>query len=565
MRVLSFVLLLSSVVTACRYKELPPLGATDGSVTGDAPGGCTGSAAQCGSDNALYQCDSTSGQLTKVEDCQYGCTVDRCKACDPNTTFCSADDLVSCDANGNIVNPMTCANGCQASQCNACKPGTSSCNASGNAVTCGPDGNPETPVICGANGCVNGVCNSCTPNTVTCNGDTLVTCGGNGTVQATTACSFGCASTATSHCKVFTPSYGLSVPTGTQTDIVISDNATLDLTNCANGSVNLTIGTTATTLMSPQVSSVAQAGGTPICVVRFKKLTVMAGFQLNVTNDSTTGNVLSLEGTDDISIAGTINFAYSGRGPAPGADANTMAGINYAIAPGAGGGGAVRAGGNGGACTGCNTATPGSTGGGAISDIRTVLRPGSVGGTIRNGMFQYGIGGGGGGAMHLLSMTRVTVASTGRLIANGFGGHADVTTRSLGSGGGSGGTIVIEAPSVTFSANALAVANGGGAEGGCPVCMGFQCTNAAGENGQLSANRAAGGNCNGAGNGGWEANGDLSIPANGANANASAEISAGGGGGASGFVFLRGKAGANVTVTGAVISPPPTIEGVTAN
>src|ERR1043165_6954289 len=218
MRAFSFVLLLSSALIACRYEELPKLNAGDGSV--DAPGGCTGTAMQCGADDVLYQCDAASGHLTKVQDCQYGCSVDHCNACEANTTFCSGDDLVMCDAGGNLVNPMTCAKGCQASKCNQCTPGTSSCDASGNAVTCGLDGTPGTPMACGASGCISGICNSCTPNTVTCNGDTLVTCGGNGMIQATSSCTWGCASGATSHCKVFTPSYGLSVPSGTQADLV---------------------------------------------------------------------------------------------------------------------------------------------------------------------------------------------------------------------------------------------------------------------------------------------------------------------------------------------------------
>jgi hypothetical protein len=542
----------------------------DGGVTPDAPGGCTGTTVACGTDNALYQCDENSGSLTKVQDCQYGCTSDHCNECAADTTFCNGDDLVMCDGSGTIVNPMTCANGCQGDHCNTCKPGVSYCDGSGNAVTCGLDGMPGTPMACGSAGCISGVCNTCQPSTVSCQGDTLVSCAANGTVQGTTACTFGCGVTPNAHCKVFQPSYVGTTPTGTLPDLVIDSNAVLDITGCPNGSVGLSKGGVGTTLVSPQVANVVQSGGTPICVVRFGKITVMAGFTLNVVNDYATGNVLSLEATDDVSIAGTITFTNSHNGPVPGASSTISSGGGSSVSPGAGGGGGARSGGTGGPCTsGCSTSAAGSSGGAAITNITTVLKPGSHGGAITNGMFVYGGGGSGGGAIHLVSMTRVNVASTGKIVLNGAGAIGNVNIRSLGAGGGSGGTLVIEAPNVSFSAGALAVANGGGGAGGCPVCVGDfipTCTNADGENGQISATRAAGGNCNGAGNGGWEANGDLSPAANGNAANGASAIGGGGGGGSSGFIFLRGRSAANVTIaTGAIVSPQPTLGAVTAN
>src|SRR5690606_23393585 len=102
---------------------------TDAGNTGsDAAPGCTANSLSCGDDNALYQCDAEGAGLTKVQDCQYGCTVDHCNECDANTTFCSADDLVMCDGNGTIMNPQTCEFGCQMDRCNTCEPGVAYCD-----------------------------------------------------------------------------------------------------------------------------------------------------------------------------------------------------------------------------------------------------------------------------------------------------------------------------------------------------------------------------------------------------------------------------------------------------
>jgi hypothetical protein len=286
---------------------------------------------------------------------------------------------------------------------------------------------------------------------------------------------------------------------------------------------------------------------------------------LQIDGGGANDHLLSLQATGDVSIAGSITFNGLYGGPRMGADSIINENQTPAYAPGAGGGGGVRAGGTGGTCTGCSA--PG-VGGAAISNIRTVLNRGSQGGTVKSASGFFATAGGtAGGAIHLLSMTRVTVTSTGKINLNGGGAIGRVNYNDRAGAGGSGGTLVIEAPSVSFSASALAVANGGGGMGGCTTCTGDfipTCTHANGENGQLSYARAQGGNCNGPGNGGWEANGDLSISANGANATGTA--SAGGGGGSQGFIFLRGKTGANVMVTsGAIISPAPTIEAVTAN
>lgn len=559
------------VFVACGHvPEVPDDGGSD------APSGsdCTANSLSCGADNALYQCDADGVALSKIQDCQYGCSGDHCNECAANTTFCSADDLVMCNADGDIVNPQTCANGCQMERCNTCKPGVAYCD-SANAVMCGLDGTPGSMTNCGAAGCVSGVCNACQPNTTTCQGDTLVVCNANGNVQTATPCALGCGTSPNPHCRALVPSYGVSAPSGTLPDLAVTANTTLNISNCNNTppSVDVVVGTTTTSLVgAPQIAKATQ-NGPPICIVRFGRITIDAGQTLTIVNDGAIGHVLSLHATGDIQVNGTLTFLNNAGGPSPGLTVSVTNGTPPFTAPGAGGGGAARAGGNGGACNGCSgTAVPAGAGGPAITTSSTVLTPGSKGGNVTSsdGMFTYGIGGAGGGAVHLVSLTRVAVGATGRLVLNGKGAVGQPNVRSLGAGGGSGGTLAIEAPMLSFSAGSIAVANGGGAAGGCPVCVGDfipTCTNADGEHGQLSATRAAGGNCNGAGNGGYEATGAANPPANGANSDTGAvTASGGGGGGSSGFIILRGRAAANVMVAGgAIVSPAATIGAVTAN
>jgi hypothetical protein len=536
---------------------------------------CTANSLSC-ADDALYQCDEHGGGTSKIQDCQYGCSNEACKECEADTTFCSADDLVMCSADGKITNPQSCENGCQMNRCNTCKPGVAYCD-NANAITCGTDGTPGATTNCGAAGCIGGVCNTCQPNTTSCVGDTLVVCNASGKIQSTTACALGCGSTPNAHCKALVPLYGVPAPSGTLPDLVVDAHTTLNIAGCGNipPSVSLIKGNVSTPITgAPQVDSVSQSGGgPPICVVRFNKITVQQGFNLVVLNSVTPGHALSLQATDDIQLAGTIAFTNSARGPSAAIEVEGIY-TNGVVSPGAGGGGAARAGGNGGDCLSCSGATrPGGAGGATITTIANVLTGGSEGGsiwaTILDRKRYFGIGGKGGGALHLVSLTRVSVASTGVINVNGKAGTGDPSELFfLGSGAGSGGTIVVEAPAISLSANAVAVANGAAGAGGCPVCSGFQCTSVAGESGQLTTARAKGGECGGASNGGWEANGVTSPSATGAAtvSNPPAPKSGGGGGGSNGFIILRGRTANNVTFAGnVVVSPTATIGSVSAN
>ena len=579
MRFVTGVLLVAMVGCGSVKAKQGNDGGTDTGSGGSGGPACTANADSCGSDNAVYMCDANGTQETKVQDCQYGCTTDHCNQCQANTTFCSGDNLVQCDAGGSITNPMTCPNGCQNDACNVCVPNVAYCSGS-MAITCGANGQPGQTQNCGAAGCQGGVCNSCTPNTTTCNGDTLTVCNSGGTIASTTTCALGCSTSGSTHCKALVPSFGVPAPSGSLPNLAITADSTLDITNCANLSVNLTIGTTTTAVPSTQILNVSQTNGPPICVLKYGTITINASTTLTVTNSSTTGNMLALEATGNFDISGTISFYNSARGRSPGLDADIW-GTNankFDIAPGAGGGGAALAGGNGGDCVACSSGmnVMGSQGGGAVANFASVLTGGSAGGNVAHSGTTYGYGGVGGGGLQLISLTRVTLASTAVISLIGGGGYGPsgrgiVPANALvAAGGGSGGQLVVEAPVVSISQSAIAVSNGGAGAGGSYFfdsnTISYSHYN--GQSGQLSTMRAAGGDVPNVstGDGGFEANGATSPSANGQPSDSgAANYDGGGGGGSMGWIMLKARSAANVMVTlGAVLSPTPTTGAVTA-
>jgi len=367
--------------------------------------------------------------------------------------------------------------------------------------------------------------------------------------------------------------------------LVVDNSGTLDIRDCSNFNVLLTVGSTTTPISSNQLALVqqTQTGGPPICVVRFGNITIAQDVTLTVFNNSSSGNVLSLHAVGDVQVDGTIAFKNSAKGVSRGAStvANKKITNNKTIGAGGGGGGGAFGGGSGGNYVTASGSTvqivvSGGEGGAAITNIKDRLIGGSSGGDVTYSSTLLGIGGVGGGAIQLVSQSRVVISATGRIDLNGAAGlGADLGTIQNpvvdlpAGGGGSGGTLVIEAPVVNLSAGAIIAANGGGGAGGCYTCNPFFCAHVNGEAGQLSATRAKGGDCPNSypGDGGYAVNGVLSPSMHGDNTDVGGtQVSGGGGGGSDGFVILRGRSAANVTISGtAIVSPLPTIEAVKAN
>jgi hypothetical protein len=212
---------------------------------------------------------------------------------------------------------------------------------------------------------------------------------------------------------------------------------------------------------------------------------------------------------------------------------------------GAGFGGAGADGGRGAGTSNCGDiegGSPGGAGGNIVAPPATI-RGGCKGARGGNGDIDmlYGLGGFGGGAVHLVSMVRIDI--DGAIQAGGAAGSGAENNRSGGGGGGSGGSIGLEAP--TIAIGGTLAANGGAGGGGCNNGLA-----GSGEDGQNSDQAALGGV--GQSTGGNGGNGGARVERDGQTGMADSRGGGGGGGGAGYIVTYE----ANPSVAGgAVISP----------
>jgi hypothetical protein len=300
-----------------------------------------------------------------------------------------------------------------------------------------------------------------------CDGSNLVRCNAEGTAEVQETCALGCSST-TVRCNDVNPSNGIA----TQLDMAAAEP---DLDLGATATVNTDDGTVLVDGNPVAVTSavIFQDRGPAIRVFLVRSLTAR-----DVT--SIGSNALAVVSTGDVKIGGVFStsaFAALGMPSRPGPGrfndgtcqgGNPAAGSVAFAGAGAGGGGFGGAGGPGGFATNANgTATGGAAGTTTGNSTLVPLRGGCDSGVLQNDLVGFG-----GGAIQLVSRTRVTV--NGVVAANGSGG----------SGGGSGGGILLEAPIVDGSGNI--VTNGGAGAGGClsPVPA---------ENGRLDTKPATGG------------------------------------------------------------------------
>jgi hypothetical protein len=392
----------------------------------------------------------------------------------------------------------------------------------------------------------------CSPGTERCNAGNYEICRTDGSGWTVTTCTYGCLATPSPHCAVWNVSnigmavvddgtgpLGPSMPgwaSGTNYLQFDTDTGAILGATSSGGSM-YTIRAAGTGLDSTTgiaFSVVAQSGGAPdIGVFSVTTVDIPSTVEAWTTGD----NAFALAATGAIGISGTFNckgyFSGSTRYPGPGgAGASLGAGAGGDGSEGSGlsdggGGGAAFGGAGGGSGPGTLGGSPGTTYGGATL---VPLWGGSGGG---NGADNPGYGGPGGGACEFVSLTSITVASTGGVDAAGHGGQGGrgTGTGGGGGGGGSGGGLLFESPIVAI--NGMVASNGGG--GGSGAVSSYT-SGADGERGLLDVTAAAGGvsSCNGgAGN-------SSTTIAGGNNACETGDDDGGGGGGGAGRIRING-------------------------
>lgn len=358
---------------------------------------------------------------------------------DPSHRFCDVDGVI-----GGVPNA------CVSVKCTA--GAFESCDGS-DALVCNSAGNSYDTTICGT-GCnpASGCNGSCTPGTaISCEASMAATCGSDGNSLVHEACALGC-STTEPRCLTFTPSNGLGpalADSRGQTDVTLPAGTRIDTDT---GVVQDSSGTA----IQVKTLTQSQAGARPLRVFEVHSL---------VAADITIvgSNPVAFVSWGTISLNGVVSVRGHGSVAGPGAQTGascsggdaqqyqTGCGIN---ATGAGGAGNRNPGGQGGA--------PLSPNGGAAQTSFSPLTGGCSGGNQLDvsGANVGAHGGGGGGAIQLVSQAAVTLADSGLIDVGAGGGQAT-------SGGGSGGVVVIEAPKVTISGTNAGIVANGGAGGGC--------------------------------------------------------------------------------------------------
>lgn len=377
-----------------------------------------------------------------------------------------------------------------------------------------------------------------------CSGADLVTCDGQGHITATQTCSLGCDATSR-RCFKINPSNGLAGSFDDATgasDLVLVGATTIDTDT---GTVTDATGTRA-------VQSSALTVGLPVGVLVLKVKSLTTGGNVTVLGARALAivsaglvkinHVVSVSARTQLDGPGALVSDSSCRGGGTGAG-------NAKGWAGGGGGGFGTAGGRGG--TGGNPTVQGGSAGGVSGTSELVpLRGGCPGGRDNTASSDYAPGAGG-GAIQIVSGSKIELGDGGFVVANGSGGGKFKGLAILceigtpcdhGDGGGAGGGILLEAPVVTISALAGVVANGGG--GGCNV-------NGAGASGGLSATPAVGSQCSqDSAKGGTGGTGAIAAQ-NGGNGASTAPVGGGGGGGA-GRVRVNLAAGTQFAPVGVV-------------
>jgi hypothetical protein len=405
----------------------------------------------------------------------------------PDASFCTAGEFLQCTDDDTAIY----------------------CNDQGSeliTIDCDSECNPDK------HGCF------CEPDTSSCANNQTVHCASNGTVQEIEDCFLGCNQTG-ERCVDVNPSNGLAGYLDMTDDapvVVLSNGAVIDTDagTLRNGDGTL--------VQVPEFQVTAPSGGVPIRVFAVKSVTFG-----DITIDGSRAAAVVADG--DIVIQGRVRI-WAGEmtsGNCLGGPQLCEGDLVPAICSGGGGGGFGGSGNRGGHGIADGVNLAGGSGGFPSGNASLVpLRGGCAGGPFVGNPSEATDGGAGGGALQLVSRTRIIRGDPNvpsHLNAGGEGGDG------LGQGAGSGGGILLEAPRVALQGTGI-YANGGG--GGCYM--------APGEDGRASTTQALGGsNTQSNAFDGGDGATFLAPPGIGETANCATGCFAGGGGGGVGRIRVN--------------------------
>lgn len=434
--------------------------------------GLSFSAAACTKENPAYHCQNST-------------------CIDPSFPYCDADGTIA--GTPGVCIAVTCTTG-EFGKCSG-----------DSALTCNDTGTGYVETQC-AHGCDEATgCKLCEANQTVCQNGVVASCDANGAQTATTNCPLGCFEDQP-RCRDIDPSNHL----GTYFDMNKTppdlDLSTIDynVLNDNSGTIRDPSGVMPDiTVPNYVVTQAAPGPKLHVYVVNNLKL----GNVTVIGNDGNSQAIVFLA-AGDVKVSGNVVVRqeagmYSDPTCAGKPGVSGTAQANDAVEGyGPGGGGAVGPGGNGGIV---DDGSPGGARvGGAAYGVDS-LEP-LVGGCMGGGYYNpitgevdtYGAGGG--GAVQITSRKSITV--TGTVNTDGGQGRAFGTgpRTTVTQGGGAGGSLLLEAPVVSFAATSKLSAIGGDGYGCSPAgefCgsrgMGGTSTSAATAGGSLSFVTAAGG------------------------------------------------------------------------
>lgn len=396
---------------------------------------------------------------------------------------------------------------------------------------------------------------ACVPDSVRCSNGQIVTCSPQGTVESTQDCALGCGADGKS-CKDLSPSNGLAA--------ALDDAANAPAVSLDPGATINTSDGTITGAIVAIPTSVVSSSPVDILVVKVKSLSAQ---DIRVTGT----RALAIVSDGDVVVSGILDASadhqYAGPGsPVDDPTCQGKDGTRKSDDTAIGGGGGAGFGTPGGAGGSAGGLAPGGSGGAVTGSASlTPLRGGCHGGWFGGSsgppslVETDGSPGAGGGAVQIVSRTKIQFTAGGGIAVNGGSAKADTSIFNVqcvlnhacgpGAGAGSGGGILLEAPLVVTAPSSALVANGGAGHCG---------TKGTAASPTIDDTPAPGTNCGGF-SGGSGAAGSSSA---GAGTTDSGIMTGAGGGGGAGRIRVNLAAGASFDSAGATLSPTPSIGAV---